>query len=676
MMFLIPAVGVPNEYMLQDTLKSAIAAFGILLATLFWLLDISRHPRPLRWHWVMFLPPTLCLYALGSMAWSHTYLASVEAIRWFFVSLLAVLTLNVITTDRLVRVLWGVHSGAFVAASIAYAQFMFGVTWFPEVAMPGSTFLNKNFFSEYLCAVMPISLLLIRQSKSLGQLATRSASVAFMTTTVLMAGSRAAYVALVPIGGLLLLAVFSTLRTVPEWSKEWKHLTIALIFGGIALLGSIPSLNSNLPSGTSALSHASLRSATLAAPTEYTEGSFSVRVQMWKATARMILEHPLGGVGAGSWEVEIPLYQSAKTVTEIDYYAHNELLQLISEYGGLVGGLVLAFFAAFLIRYSLVAVNSRNALSLSAGISTWCLLLVACAGFPLHLAAGTSLFGILLGVLAKTATDTDARPSPVTLPNLFLIGLKFGLLLCLIGATTITVLAVRVESNLMKATFSVVRARGLSGEERQSRLEEANMLALDALHFNSHYRKLTAILGDQFAAAGAWPQAVQLWSSVAQSRPNIPALWAYIAIGHAELGDHIAAQQALEKVQKLMPGAPSTRNLELRLASFAGQADEVANTLTHLLDEGDFDYERIQVAYVVGYRHKNWPLTIKALTLRAKHWPDSAADAYLRIGKIYQQLGGIENQQKAQHAFAAGLNTVPVNERERYLAESRTSDVN
>jgi hypothetical protein len=34
MMFLVPAVGVPSELMPQDTLKSAIVAFGTLGATL------------------------------------------------------------------------------------------------------------------------------------------------------------------------------------------------------------------------------------------------------------------------------------------------------------------------------------------------------------------------------------------------------------------------------------------------------------------------------------------------------------------------------------------------------------------------------------------------------------------------------------------------------------------
>jgi hypothetical protein len=33
-----------------------------------------------------------------------------------------------------------------------------------------------------------------------------------------------------------------------------------------------------------------------------------VRLVMWKATARIIKARPFSGVGAGAWEVDIPLY--------------------------------------------------------------------------------------------------------------------------------------------------------------------------------------------------------------------------------------------------------------------------------------------------------------------------------------------------------------------------------
>lgn len=123
MVFFGPALGVPNEEMLQDTLKSIVVAMATLSAglVLFWH---QRNRRDdLRWHFVMWLPLLLCAYALGSMVWSHTYLAEVEAIRWFIFSLIVWLGLNTFSRERLPYLAWGLHWGAVVASLWTALQF-------------------------------------------------------------------------------------------------------------------------------------------------------------------------------------------------------------------------------------------------------------------------------------------------------------------------------------------------------------------------------------------------------------------------------------------------------------------------------------------------------------------------------------------------------------------------
>ena len=87
MLLLLPAVGVPNEELLQDSLKSMIAIFCTLAAgfAFFWRAyqdGIRGNPPRIRWHGIQFLLLGLMLYALSSMVWSHTYLGGVEAVRW------------------------------------------------------------------------------------------------------------------------------------------------------------------------------------------------------------------------------------------------------------------------------------------------------------------------------------------------------------------------------------------------------------------------------------------------------------------------------------------------------------------------------------------------------------------------------------------------------------------
>src|SRR4051794_33264506 len=64
-MALAPALGVPTEGMLQDTLKSMVVALGALLASLLWLWDLRTRDAELRWHAVLGLPLALMAYALG-----------------------------------------------------------------------------------------------------------------------------------------------------------------------------------------------------------------------------------------------------------------------------------------------------------------------------------------------------------------------------------------------------------------------------------------------------------------------------------------------------------------------------------------------------------------------------------------------------------------------------------
>ena len=66
-------------------------------------------------------------------------------------------------------------------------------------------------------------------------------------------------------------------------------------------------------------------------------------------------------VGAGAWEVRIPLYQRTDTTLETDYYVHNEFLQLLSEYGLVVGGLALAFLLAYLLQAAHSTWSSESA---------------------------------------------------------------------------------------------------------------------------------------------------------------------------------------------------------------------------------------------------------------------------------------------------------------------------
>src|SRR5689334_827048 len=53
MMFLAPALGVPHEEMLQDTLKSIVVSFAVLGAALLFFWQQRDRTAELRWHAVV-----------------------------------------------------------------------------------------------------------------------------------------------------------------------------------------------------------------------------------------------------------------------------------------------------------------------------------------------------------------------------------------------------------------------------------------------------------------------------------------------------------------------------------------------------------------------------------------------------------------------------------------------
>lgn len=653
-MFLVPAVGVPSELMLQDTLKSAVVAFGVLAAAMLFFWQQRHRTAPLQWHGLVWLPIALMLYALGSMVWSHTYLAGVEAIRWFLLSLLLWLGLNTLTRENLPTLLWGIHGGVVVASVWTALQFWFDLRWFPQAAFPASTFINRNFFAEYAVSALPFSVWLLITARNTRGLPTMAASVALIVLAIMMTGTRSALVAL-----LVFAVVFSMVGLryraqwpCVHWNRANRWMVATVLAGGIVGMGAVPSSTPRVLAeglGTTALARSYVRTASLAKPTEYTAGSFSVRSSMWESTARMMLAHTWSGVGAGAWEVAIPLHQPVDAIVESDYYAHNEYLQLLSEYGLLVGGLFLAFLSSYLLVSAgntwLLGTTRTDeaplrALTLS---SLLALLIVSNAGFPWHLACTGALFMLSLAIL--TGSDDRlarhdhffARPLPWR-PAYSRVGMVL-VLGCAVLATYIVQQAVQAERKIVGAIVNAMSLShpvpGQSAPPIIARTAQVLRDVREGIHINPHYRKLTTMVADELASMGDWENAVWIWESVVASRPHVAVIWRNMAQAYSLLGQHDKALQALAQVQHLQADMPATRTLEITLVSRAGNIAQVERLLNTYYDQGEFTFEMVQTGYAVGYQSRHWALAIRSLQMRNATWPALAADGHFRLGMIY-----------------------------------------
>lgn len=684
-MALVPTLGVPTELVLQDTLKSAMLAFGVLLAALLFFWQQRQRTAPLLWHGLVWLPLALMAYALGSMVWSHTYLAAVEAIRWLVLALLLWLGLNTLNRSTLPTLLWGIHAGAVGASVWVALQFWWDMNLFPQAAFPASTFINRNFFAEYAVSVLPLCVYQLLHMRRLNWLGPMAASMALVVVAIMMTGTRSALVAL-----CLLLAVFAVVgiryrHQLPwqSWDTYQRLLVSAVLVIGILGMASMPSNTARVAAdgmGTTALARSVLRTASLAKPTEYTQGSTSIRADMWKSTARMMLANPLTGVGAGAWEVQIPLYQRADTILETDYYAHNEYLHLLSEYGLLVGGLFLAFLASYLLvsagntwllGTARPAVTPLRALTLA---SLLALLFVSNAGFPWHLASTGALLVLCLAILGRTDEDLGRTDAFMAQPMAWRPQIRGAAICTLLGAIVLagflTERAMQAERKMVGAIAKAMYTNNLRpGQATLTPQQQLQMLndAHDSIAINPHYRKLAGVLADQRVQSGDWSTAVWVWESIVASRPHIAAIWRNLAQGYSLLGEHESAQKALTQVQRLQPDRPATRTLELTLLTRTGKTEQAIALLQQHYDQQTFDFEMVQMGYALSLQTQQWALAIRSLEVRNATWPELAGDGHFRLGMIYANTNPtVHDTTRAQVEFRQALAALPPEQREAY----------
>ncbi len=680
MMFLAPAAGVPHEMMLQDTLKSIIVSFAALGAALLFFWQQRNRRDGLRWHALVWLPLALMLYALGSMVWSHTYLGGVEAVRWFIFALLLWLGANTLGRDQVPTLAWGIHLGAVVASLWTALQFWVDFSFFPQGPNPASTFVNRNFFGEFVVCTLPFSLLLLARARQSAMIFLLSLTTGFNIVAMLMTGTRSALIA----AGVLLVVspvilwLYRRQFAFSTWASGQRIMAGSVLVATVLGLGMIHTGNPKLIEenrvenrGLTALQRSFARAKSLTQSEEYTERSFSVRLIMWKATGRMILARPLSGVGAGAWEVDIPLYQAAGSQLETDYYVHNEILQLLAEYG-LVGWLFLLSLLAYLSRAAWrtwrfrtpdgLAEAPLRALTLA---SLLAFLVVSNAGFPWRMASTSALFAMGLAILAASDARLGFRGATTAMrlawKPAYAQSLAVASVACLALATYITQQAVECEAKIVQAV-KLALTISQSGDYQSPRWDKTKreMLTLikQGTDINPHYRKITPMVADEMAKWGDWKDAVWVWESVVSSRPYVTAIMSNIARGYAQLGQPDKAFDYLRRAQKLQPNAPSVASLEVILLSRSGKEAEALQIARKRIADGVYDYDMVSAAYTLGVRARDWALALKSLELRNKGWPAQLVDGLLKSGDIYAATE-VKDEAKALAFYQQALAAAP-----------------
>lgn len=676
MMFLVPALGASSLELLQDTLKSMLVSFFVLGSAFVYFWHQRKASVPTHLHALMCLPLGLMLYALASMVWSHAYLGGAEAVRWFLFSLILFLGMNTLTLARVTHLAWGIHLGAVLASLWGALQFWFGFDYFTQGPNPASTFVNRNFFAEYLVCTLPFSALLLNRVRNKSLILLVTATLGLNIVALMMTGTRSALAGLLVLSVLLPAVLWIYRRQAASfgWRNSQRFLLLALFVCTVGGLGAINTGNAKLIGEFGrgdAMDRSFARVQSVLKAHEYTDGSFSVRMLLWKSTGRMVLAKPLLGVGAGAWEIQVPLYQEPGSQMELEFYAHNEVLQLLAEYG-LVGWLFLLVLLTYLCWTAFRTWSEQSiasgpeapvrALALS---SLLVLLIVSNAGFPWRLATTGALFSLGLAILV--ASDLRlGRAAPrgwrtVNWGAAHGVGAMGALLFCMALAGYMSWLAIQSESRFARAknTALLISKSGAPDHPRWEK-HKADLLqwVKEGIAINPHDRKFIPHVAEELSTWGDWKNAIWINEIILASHPYVVGIIANTARGYLMTGEEPKAFQLYERAAQLQPTAPVVRALQTDLLILQGHYPQAEQIIRDRLDDDIADNDLINSAFVIGMRTQHWELVIRALELRVKKLPKEAPMALMHLGDIYSRPE-VSNEAKALESYRAALAMTP-----------------
>jgi tetratricopeptide (TPR) repeat protein len=393
---------------------------------------------------------------------------------------------------------------------------------------------------------------------------------------------------------------------------------------------------------------------------------------MWKASWTMIKARPFSGVGAGTWEADIPLYQAKGSQLETDYYVHNEIIQVVAEYG-MAGWLFLLGLIAYSLRSAWVTFRAKTEPELQEGLvraialtSLLALMIVSNIGFPWRLATTGVMFAMCLGLLGACDARQGmrswlgAKRLPWS-PSVSQIS-AVATVACLTLAAYISYKAAECEQKIVQSV-KMALSISASGDFNNPRFDrtkrEMLKLAREGIEINPHYRKITPMLGDELAKWGDWKNAVWVWESVLSSRPYVAAIATNIARGYMAQNMMDKSFEFLNKAKVVQPDAVSVRSLEVILLARTGKEAPALELARKAYADKAMDFDMMNSAYILAIRASDFKFAIDALTFRNEAVPGQAVDGWLKIGGIYDQY--VKDEGQAVDAYrkaydAAGKN--------------------
>ncbi len=396
-----PLVVVPGLVDFARLPQQAFVQLFALALVLWWVLA-GRPESCSGWSWRSPDGPVLAFLAISAVSLSGSIddqAGLLLLLHWACCALVYLLVSRTLSEESDAgRLALGLLVGGGLVALVGLAQATGGLHLVPQAAGPSSTMANRNVAAGYLVMVAPLALLAWHGGGRLRRLV--------------------ALVALAAIGSYLPFTL-SRLAAVAVAAQLLVLTAVAArrLAGGGARVGRGPRLLALAAAAMVALFSLAAGIGWISAHDSSKGRSLEVRADLAGTAIRMFRQHPLRGVGLGSFGAHFPrqgpaVRAAAGAPALAVESPHSEPLQVLAE-TGMGGGVALLWLGATIlmgvVRLRRASSPGVRRLGLAVGLAFLGLALDVGAGFPLRTPIAPLAAATLLGILAAFEARVPSR---------------------------------------------------------------------------------------------------------------------------------------------------------------------------------------------------------------------------------------------------------------------------
>jgi tetratricopeptide (TPR) repeat protein/O-antigen ligase len=221
---------------------------------------------------------------------------------------------------------------------VGIAQYLFNLTWIPQIVPPSSTLSNKNMAAHIISMSLPLCLGCLFISRSVWQRIICLSSIFITLLYSLYIKTRASWLATLVVFAVMGISAVPRLRELLRRESR-KRIVLPAIVGSLFILllilfSQLKPANIPVPILKDSIGERFL------SITDFKEGdSAQLRIIWWENTLKMVKDHFWGGVGLQNFKIVYPLYHRAAAVDwsfkdeQQLTRVHNDHLQMLAELG-------------------------------------------------------------------------------------------------------------------------------------------------------------------------------------------------------------------------------------------------------------------------------------------------------------------------------------------------------